>query len=691
MRMRRWLKGAVALLVGLVVFGTGMPAFAQIHEPDVSFSINQIEVYRDAIEEDAQLYIITYECEYNTSPSVGIDEAFLFRLMNGTTELATVTAHPHFDSGYDLGIASGWFDAASAPAWNGAYTVEFRGNPMLQWLDTAAATAMAGAVADDGGTQTDETTESNSAAANDMTLMPVAPVVDDAYYFGANGLFDILTVNIGTVGNWTGTYIWEYWNGAEWVAVSGLTDGTTGFTAGTDTYDVTYTCPIDWQQSTVSGSLAYWLRFRVVTISAIVAQPLGTQSWTNAMDDPPSTSTDSFSLWYDGGGVGATESRLATRILALAHILENDWGGTTDLVEDVGGENKLTTDGEEYFTNAIPGLRQICPDIFAEVIDTVELEGELVFGDFNTGGDDVDEDVFGTNWYAQTFTASADYTINGVQIRALTIGAPVDVIISIRATAAGLLPTGADLVTGTMNADLTTNVIGAWYSWTFTQDLTVTQGTTYAIVVRAPGGNATNYLGWRANSGTYSYIGAGGASGNYYYVGSTLAAGGVFYIGSSVFAGGSFYVGSGVLTGSYYGGGQAFVSADGGATWSAIAGGAYDFMFLTAAREDFYVSYRNRLANRLVGTRFDMTNLGTNLGMSRMWTSALVWFLFCTLLPTIFVCRWARSFKPATLTIMLLLPIGALAGFIYLEVAVLAAFLSGAAATYIFLFRGASA
>ena len=66
-----------------------------------------------------------------------------------------------------------------------------------------------------------------------MTLLPVLPVAGDAYYFGSTGMFNILTLNIGQQGNWTGTYAWEYWNGSAWVVLTGLTDNTVGFTAGT--------------------------------------------------------------------------------------------------------------------------------------------------------------------------------------------------------------------------------------------------------------------------------------------------------------------------------------------------------------------------------------------------------------------------------------------------------------------------
>ena len=90
--------------------------------------------------------------------------------------------------------------------------------------------ALAGGVADDGGAETDETTETNSAAANDMTLLPAAPAENDAYYFGFNDKPAGFILNVGTAGeggggeNWDIT--WEYSKGSDaWDALAGVTDG----------------------------------------------------------------------------------------------------------------------------------------------------------------------------------------------------------------------------------------------------------------------------------------------------------------------------------------------------------------------------------------------------------------------------------------------------------------------------------
>ena len=147
--------------------------------------------------------------------------------------------------------------------------------------DAIASAALAGAQADDGGVQTDEAAEANSAAANDMTLLPAVPVVNDAYYFGANGPFNQLTVNIGTQGDGTWTIVWEYYNGSAWVALAGVTDGTLAFEAAVGNRDVDFTRPADWARVAVNGVTAFWIRARVSVFNAVVTQPLGTQAWVS--------------------------------------------------------------------------------------------------------------------------------------------------------------------------------------------------------------------------------------------------------------------------------------------------------------------------------------------------------------------------------------------------------------------------
>lgn len=138
---------------------------------------------------------------------------------------------------------------------------------------------LGGAVADDGGVQTDETVPANNDTANDMTLLPSVPAVDDAYYFGCPSLCDWLELRIGTAGVGTWGIDWEYWNGSSWSPLSDVIDGTIGFrVAGTRL--VTFTRPLDWAQTTV-GSIAslYWIRARVSTYTSIVTQPKGTRAF----------------------------------------------------------------------------------------------------------------------------------------------------------------------------------------------------------------------------------------------------------------------------------------------------------------------------------------------------------------------------------------------------------------------------
>lgn len=139
--------------------------------------------------------------------------------------------------------------------------------------------SMTGAVADDGGSQTGETTAANNATTNDMTLLPTVPAVNDAYYFGAAEPFYKARVNIGQNGAGTWTITWEYYNGATWASITDISDGTNGFRAGTGNKDVAFSPPSDWATTAVQSTTAYWIRARVSAYTSITTQPLGTQSW----------------------------------------------------------------------------------------------------------------------------------------------------------------------------------------------------------------------------------------------------------------------------------------------------------------------------------------------------------------------------------------------------------------------------
>ncbi|MBA7710538.1 hypothetical protein ES703_119481 [subsurface metagenome] len=139
-----------------------------------------------------------------------------------------------------------------------------------------------GAVADDGGAQTDETSEAQDDTIDDMTLLPVCTngglAVGDAYYFGFAYKFDRLWLNISTAGVGNYAIAFEYWDGDSWELLADLVDPTSDFTvAGLNKID--FTRPGDWALTIVQAMNLYWMRARVTDVVAYTAQPLGAQAW----------------------------------------------------------------------------------------------------------------------------------------------------------------------------------------------------------------------------------------------------------------------------------------------------------------------------------------------------------------------------------------------------------------------------
>lgn len=172
------------------------------------------------------------------------------------------------------------FDSDTAKGSWSAFFFHLTNSHYMKVKNTVNAIAMLGAIADDGGSQTDETTEANNTTANDMILLPAAPAVNDAYYFGSDEKFNIFELNIDTAGVGTWTITWEYWNGSAWVSCVGISDDTSGFTAAAGNHNVTHTLQTNWAKNTIYSINAYWIRARVSAYTSITTQPKGTQSWT---------------------------------------------------------------------------------------------------------------------------------------------------------------------------------------------------------------------------------------------------------------------------------------------------------------------------------------------------------------------------------------------------------------------------
>jgi len=125
----RWLLPTLfAVLLSLILV---TPVLA-IADPD-SMTVNSVYVYRNVRETGDQLYLIDYTIDYTVNPDENITEAFLCRLMNGSTELRAVAPYAYYDDGYDRGVIAIYFNAADAPTWEGSYSMYVVGNPILSW------------------------------------------------------------------------------------------------------------------------------------------------------------------------------------------------------------------------------------------------------------------------------------------------------------------------------------------------------------------------------------------------------------------------------------------------------------------------------------------------------------------------------------------------------------------------------
>ena len=101
----------------------------------------------------------------------------------------------------------------------------------------------------------------------------------------------------------------------------------------------------------------------------------------------------------------------------------------------------------------------------------------------------------GVNWHAQTFVTTSVYTVSGVALNCWKFGSPGNITVSIRATDENGKPTGADLATVTVaDSVISTLPTLAYYTFTFVSSYNLSDATKYAIVWRAPNGNAANYF-----------------------------------------------------------------------------------------------------------------------------------------------------------------------------------------------------
>ena len=103
--------------------------------------------------------------------------------------------------------------------------------------------------------------------------------------------------------------------------------------------------------------------------------------------------------------------------------------------------------------------------------------------------------AYGVRWRFQTFTTTSAYAVSGIALNCWKYGSPGNITVSIRAVDGDGKPTGGDLATVTVvDSVISTLPTLAYYTFTFVSSYNLSNATKYAIVWRAPGGDAGNYF-----------------------------------------------------------------------------------------------------------------------------------------------------------------------------------------------------
>lgn len=108
-----------------------------------------------------------------------------------------------------------------------------------------------------------------------------------------------------------------------------------------------------------------------------------------------------------------------------------------------------------------------------------------------------------TSWVAQTFIPSSSASINFVALELQRVGNPGIATVSIRATDGNGKPTGNDLATGTL-AEADVSLSSTWVCCDLSS-YSLTGGTKYAIIVRAPTGSGSDAYRWYREDGAATY------------------------------------------------------------------------------------------------------------------------------------------------------------------------------------------
>jgi hypothetical protein len=167
--------------------------------------------------------------------------------------------------------------------------------------------AIEGLVLKSGESFTDYTAAAQEDTLNDVPLLSIGPVVDDAVLWGCDNPCRIVTFDIDTAGVNDLTLTWEYWDGDSYQALTGVTDDTNDFTTiGRET--VSWDMPTDWATTTVTGTAvnSFWGRARVSAVTSDTTQPLGGRvfyengEWWTWIEGIDTATQEQYTLYLGG-------------------------------------------------------------------------------------------------------------------------------------------------------------------------------------------------------------------------------------------------------------------------------------------------------------------------------------------------------------------------------------------------------
>jgi len=125
---------------------------------------------------------------------------------------------------------------------------------------------------------------------------------------------------------------------------------------------------------------------------------------------------------------------------------------------------------------------------------------------YTTGADNATT-VYGGHWMAQSFLVEQEsHSALWVRLSMYRLGEPGTVVVGLREVDSSGFPTGDDLTTGTIDADVMSNSTASWYTVVL-DEYSLVYNTTYAIVVSAESGDASNALYVMSDDSAATYAG----------------------------------------------------------------------------------------------------------------------------------------------------------------------------------------